>query len=521
MRNGMILLATAVAFAALVAGCAAAPGKKRGPDAPVTGQVGPVEPTPVRGLSVEVRKRDARPGPGRGSPAAAFPAVESFGAMDTPLGHALQMLLSPFGYSLEADETVNLARKVWVPPFRNLPLDRAVRRVLTGTGYAWRMDPDGRTVRVSGLETRTWRLPFLNLVENAKVLLDAGSGGTSTQVSGSLVTSSASGQAAVTTPDLSGSRGLSLRTESVVDDPWKDVEKSVRSLLSPKGRYLIDRLTGALTVTDTPRVVATVGAYVRQVTRIASRQVELEVTITEVTLSDEYQAGVDWSKLAGVLGGGWRLGFRTWGAPFSLTDPQPGTGGGKLLVGNGSVQAVVAALAGFGKVKVVANPRLRVLNNSTAQIFVGESVPYLARYEKSATSETFQVSVETSEARTGLALSVTPAVDDRGVVRISVAPVLSDLMGVVTFSPAEDVQVSRPRIKTREMRTVLLLRPGETAVMGGLIMERTAESSDGIPWLKDVPVAGALFRMEKRSSRKVELVIGIRPKVLFGPGVGA
>lgn len=512
MKKKIIILVSALLTAGLVSGCAVgtADKTKAAPSPPKKISSEATAPVVVRAMRMRkiVPKSKYR-----------FPVIRSFGAMDLPLGHALQMLLTPLGFALEADETVNLGRKVWVLPFKNLPLDRAVRRILVGTGYACEISGPEKAVRLSSLETRTWRLPFLNLVEKAEVILNAGSS-TSSQTSGTSDSSSSSSNG--DTSDTSGStssHGLSLKTESVIDNPWKDIENSVKNLLSPKGRYLLDRATGSLTVTDTPRVVSAVDAYVKKVIETAARQVEMEVTVTEVTLNDDYQAGVDWSKLAGTLSDGWRLAFRTWGVPNALTSPESGSGAGRIMVGNGSVQAIAAALASFGKVRVVAHPRLRVVNNATAQIFVGESVPYLSRYEKTVTSDTYQTTVETAEVKTGLALSVTPAIDDRGNIRISVAPVLTDLMGIKVFAPVDDVQVSRPQVKTREMRTMLTLRPGETAVMGGLMMERSGQSNNGIPFLKDIPVAGGLFGMTERTSSKVELVISIRPRLLRPAGV--
>lgn len=501
---------SALVSLALLSACAH-PGNKKGSEAlPALKQENArhaIPSPPPRPLRV-VKLKDPK--------AARLPMVKSFGAMDLPLGQALQMLLTPFGFALDADETVDMGRRVWVLPFTDLDLFRAVKRVLVGAGYACEVDAEDKVVHVSSLETRTWRIPLLNLVEKAVVVLDAGSD------KSSQTTNTAGGSKAGSANGLTGARGLSLRTESVVHNPWKDIEKSIKGLLSSKGRYLIDRVTGTLTVTDSPRIIKSVDAYIKRLVKAASRQVGLEVSILEVSLSDEYQAGVDWSKVAGVLGGGWRLAFRTWGVPRDLISPEGGSGGGRMLVGNGSVSAIVAALSRFGKVRVAANPRLRVLNNSTAQLFVGESTPYLSRYEKTVASDTYQTTVETGEVRTGLALSVTPAVDERGMIRLSVAPVLSDLMGIKVFSPAEEVRVSRPLVKTREMRTHLLLAPRETAVMGGLMMERRGSDKDGIPFLQDVPFLGAMFRMEKRFVRKVELVISIRPTLLsydHGKGV--
>jgi len=436
-----------------------------------------------------------------------LPRVGAFTAMDLPLGQALEMLVQPYGYTLDCDGEVDLGRRVSMVRIRDLNLDRAVERLLAGTGYWSGVDPEAMVVRVRARVTRTWRLPLLNLAEKATVDLVAGG-----DTLGSEAASSTLQAGGRSTADME--QGLRVRTESTVGDPWKDIRESIAGFLSREGRVLVDRLSGTVTVTDRPRIVEAVDRFLSQVARAVSRQVELEVTVIEVLLSRRFQLGVDWDKVAGAVGGGWRTSFGLVGLPLSARDMAPASGAARLMVGRGDVSAVIGALQAFGRVRIVARPRLRVVNNATAQLFVGESTPYLAKYQNITAGGSYERLVETGQVRTGIALSVTPAVGEDGSVRLSITPTLSDLVGIETFRPFEEIQVSRPRVSVREMRTQVVLRSGETVVMGGLIYDYLRKDGRGLPGLIDVPGLGALFGTQGEEGRRVELVVSIHPRVV-------
>jgi type IVB pilus formation R64 PilN family outer membrane protein len=440
-----------------------------------------------------------------------FPTVKNFNCMDLRLGHALQLLLQSYGYALDADETIDLDRNVPLVRISNIQLDQAVFRLLANTGYGFEADPDRKVVRVVSAVTKTWRVPVLNLAENATVDLIAGGEQTNEDSSGfSAKTGNTSGK-------QDKAKGIRLQTNSVIKDPWTDIQKYVQGFLTKNtGRLLVDRLSGIVTVTDKPRVVKAVDEYLTKVIETTSRQVALEITIMEVNLYDSSKLGVDWTKLAGVVGNGWRTGLNISGAPAAAISPEPGGGGSSLMVGFGDVSAVIGALSTYGRVNMVAKPHMRVINNSTAQMFVGEATPFLSRYQNINSGQSYDQTVETGVVRTGVALSVTPSVGEDGSVQLSVVPSMSDLVKIVTFQPTTSAQVSRPEVTTRELRTQIMLMSGQTVVMGGLIYEKTLNEDKGLPELVKIPWVGAAFGNQSKSANKIELVISIRP-VVVGP----
>jgi type IVB pilus formation R64 PilN family outer membrane protein len=440
-----------------------------------------------------------------------FPTVKNFSCMDLRLGHALQMLLQSYGYALDADETIDLDRNVPLVRISNLPLDQAVFRLLANTGYGFEADPDRKVVRVLSAITKSWRVPVLNLAESATVDLIAGGEQTSEDSSGfNAKTGSTAGK-------QDKAKGIRLQTNSVIKDPWADIQKYVQGFLTKAtGRLMVDRLSGIVTVTDKPRVIHAIDEYLTKVIETLSRQVSLEITIMEVNLNDTHNWGVDWSKLAGVVGNGWRTGLSISGAPAAALTPEPGGGGSTLMVGFGDVSAVIGALSTYGRVNMVAKPRMRVTNNSTAQMFVGEATPFLSRYQNINSGQSYDQTVETGVVRTGVALSVTPSVGEDGSVQLSVVPSMSDLVKIVTFQPTKDAQVSRPDVTTRELRTQIILMSGQTVVMGGLIYEKSLSEDKGLPELVKIPWVGGAFGNQSKTANKIELVISIRP-VVVGP----
>lgn len=504
MKHNVIIFALLVLF---LAGCAA---PKADQSKELTGdnsikfedaQVKKSNPKPI-----DTRRVEVSPPP----QSMRFPVVKTFSCIDVSLGHAVQLLVQPYGYALDADDTIDLSRNVSFVRITDLPLNQAVFRLLANTGYGYEADPDRKVIRILSRVTRTWRVPIINLVERASVDLQAGG----EQIEES---SSAYSRNQSNTSSKDKAKGIRFQSTSVVKDPWADIEKYLKSFLTKDGRMLIDRVTGIVTVTDKPRVIHAVDEYLAKVIDVASRQVSLSVTVMEVTITDTFKMGVDWSKMASVVGGNWRTSFNFLGQPSESASLTTASGAGQLLIGNGDVEAIIGALSTFGKVKVVASPSVRVMNNSTAQMFVGHKTPFLSRYQNISSGQSYDQTVETGTVSTGVAISVTPNISDNGTIQLSVVPSLSELVKIVEFNPVENAKVSRPETTSREMRTQVSLHSGETVVMGGLIYNKDNDSDKGLPGAKDIPWLGNLFKYQEKTSEKTELVISIRP-VLVNPG---
>jgi len=196
-----------------------------------------------------------------------------------------------------------------------------------------------------------------------------------------------------------------------------------------------------------------------------------------------------------------------------------GAGTFAATLGFGKTSAIIQALKQQGEVKTVAQPRLRALNNQTAFIKVGEDRPFFRLQQTTTlqqpgaatafnqTQETFSVSTITI----GTILAVTPQIDGDKMITLDVLPAITRLQAIVT-SP--DGRQTAPVTEVKQASTIVRLRDGETAIIGGLISEETGETERRIPLLGKLPIIGAAFRSRANLHARTELVIFLTPRIV-------
>ena len=190
-----------------------------------------------------------------------------------------------------------------------------------------------------------------------------------------------------------------------------------------------------------------------------------------------------------------------------------------MNLGREKTSAVIRALNQQGEVRAVAQPRLRALNNQTAFIKVGEDRPFFrlqqsTTYQPAGTSVPYNQTQETFSISTitiGTILAVTPQIDDEGVITLDVLPAITRLQSIVT-SP--DGKQTAPVTEVKQASTIVRLREGETAVIGGLIAEDTGHATRAVPILGAVPLIGRAFRSAATLEGRTELVIFLTPKLV-------
>ena len=278
--------------------------------------------------------------------------------------------------------------------------------------------------------------------------------------------------------------------------------------------------TGILLVRATTRQHREIRAYLDDVLASARRQVLIEATIVEIELSDRYQAGVDWSLLAGnsgvsadqdLLAGNlaaapfFGLGFR--GSDLNLT---------------------VRLLKEFGNVRVLSSPKLVVLNNQTAVLKAIRNIVYFEVDVRTASGTddspaTARIDTDARTAPEGIMLAVTPHVSRDGEIILNVRPTITRVNRFVNDPQPdlahEGVTNPVPELLVREMESVLRLGSGQVAVLGGLMQDNHEIDTDGVPGLSELDGIGDLFRFRKDNFIKTELVIFIRPRVIRTPSV--
>ena len=277
---------------------------------------------------------------------------------------------------------------------------------------------------------------------------------------------------------------------------------------------------GILLVRTTARRHREVQAYLDDVLASVRRQVLVEATIVEVELSERFQAGVDWERLARNGGIGVSqslLAGNLATPPFFL-----------LSYRNGSLGLTVRLLEEFGKVRVLSSPKLVVLNNQTAVLKAMRNIVYFEVNVETASGTdtapgTARIDTDARTAPEGIMLAVTPHVSHADEIILNVRPTITRVNRFVNDPQPElaaaGVTNPVPELLVREMESVLRLNSGQTAILGGLMQDSHRGDTDRIPGLSRMDRIGAAFRFRKDEFVKTELVIFIRPRVIRTPSV--
>jgi general secretion pathway protein D len=343
---------------------------------------------------------------------------------------------------------------------------------------------------------------------------------------------SATSQKATNKADKKTSKETSQ--ESSKADLSKDLDEAKNEFKTLyAGTVIINREAGIVNVRATVKQHDKVQEFLEQVLASVRRQVLIEATIVEVRLNDSYQAGIDWTKIAGAGGGlsfGQQLGTQvTVNGLTGLPITTANAFGVKPVAGFvaaysntnsrfGNIAASINLLEQFGKTAVLSSPKLMVLNNQTAVLKVVDNLVYFTvKSDTVAGSSGSQaVTTYTSTAHTvpvGVVMTVTPQINRIGHVNINVRPTVSRVVGLAN-DPTPGLESQIPIIQVREMESMLQIVSGNTAILGGLMQDEALKNTDKVPGLSRLPILGKLFTGHNDATRKTELVIFLRPTVI-------
>ena len=280
--------------------------------------------------------------------------------------------------------------------------------------------------------------------------------------------------------------------------------------------------TGILTIRATSRQHAKIQQFLDQVMASARREALIEATVAEVQLNNQYQRGIDWSKL------------RTGSSGFQLTQSSANTPAGintsafvvGYALGNYNFDSAVKLLESFGTVRVLSSPKISVLNNQSAVLKVVDNLVYFT--VQANTNQTQGVSTTTftttsNSVPVGFIMTVVPQISASDSVLLSLRPSISRKIGDVA-DPNPDLAKAGvtnllPVIQSREMESVLRVQSGQIAVLGGLMQDSVANTEDTVPGLNRIPGIGSLFEQRKDTNEKTELVIFLRATVVRQPSL--
>jgi len=401
-------------------------------------------------------------------------------------------------------------------------LDEILDRLALQSDFRWRLT--GRHLDVWGADafSESYAVDYLNLQR-----VTSSSVGLATEVGTiNAVDASASGIA------NSSSTRIENRAEH---NFWQSLSTDLDAMLmhasDSSSRYSINKEAGLLTLHGAPSTHRRVADYLVSLHDSASRQVLIEATVVEVTLSDRFEAGIDWQILAGGENG-ISAAQVLLGAPVvarDTVDRIPAENGLVSLVSKGGIADVTATLSlleQFGDVRILSRPRIIALNNQSSVLKVVDNrVYFTVNVERRQSEERDEVTTETEihTVPVGLVMNVTPQISSDGDVMLNVRPSLSRILGFVDDPNPElavaNVRNSVPEIQVREMESMLRVHSGDVAIIGGLMQESVRDNTSGLPMFRSLPLIGNLFSSVRKDRSQTELMIVLRPTVMPAPAL--
>jgi len=325
-------------------------------------------------------------------------------------------------------------------------------------------------------------------------------------------------------------------------DFWNNVEKTLPKVLvafvkhrsKNKYNYSIDRQSGIITIFGNSRQHKAVKKYLDLLYKKASAQVLIEARIVEVELLENYQSGVNWSKL---LDGSNKISanFGSPGLSAQLTGSQ--TGLFTASIAHSDFSGILNLVRTFGATRVLSAPRLTVINNQTAVLKVARNEVYFVTSAKfpnivnnngAVVSGTPVFSSTPKTVPVGLVMTVQPSINiENDRITMTLRPTISRVIDRVSDPSiglnaanagiANPVQSKIPVLAVREMDSVLQLQSGEIAILGGLMQDSSENQDQGAPPFDDIPLIGELAKSRDNKGKTSELVILLRATIMKDP----
>ena len=255
-------------------------------------------------------------------------------------------------------------------------------------------------------------------------------------------------------------------------------------------------------------------------------QVLIEAVILEVTLTDSRSLGFNYLQRPKQVGDWTGVGAINNKQFLKATDftgingvtntsgaiPQ---GFSYLMNFNQDLDVTVTAIAGDSRAKILQRPRIQTSHNEPASLFVGENRPYPTSSYYGGGGYGGYSSIQ--QLQIGVQLDVTPLINPDGLVVMDIHQKIDNFIGNVTIQNVGDVPVT----SSKEAQAKVSVRDHDTIILGGLIETDKNNSNSGVPFLKDLPLLGYLFRSTSSDGVRKELIVLIRPTVLPTPEIAA
>ena len=431
---------------------------------------------------------------------------------------------TPYSMLVHPDVTGTLTLNL-----KNVTVPEAMEAVRALYGYEYEVQGKRIIVPSPAMQSRVYHM-------NSLAMKRKGTSDTRV-VSGSVSLSNGSGGGGGS-DSASASTSKSLETTSVQTSTdskfWEEVTTSLKALVGEGGSVVVSPQSGIVIVKAVPASLYMVETYLRATELVSARQVMLEAKIMEVELNDGYQSGINWATLqnsgktaigqdglntgtANAVGLGGTVASMLGGAI-------PGPAGSLfgLAFNDGDFGAVINLMKSQGTVHVLSSPRIATINNQKAVLKVGTDDFFVTEITGgtpgTATTASTAPSVIVQPFFSGIALDVTPQIDDKDNITLHVRPSVSSVTEnrkvIDLGKDFGELILPLASSSISETDSVVRLKDGHIVAIGGLMSQYHDDSNNRIPLLGDIPYLGQLFGNTSRTSKKRELVVLIKTTLI-------
>jgi MSHA biogenesis protein MshL len=399
--------------------------------------------------------------------------------------------------------------------------------------YGYDVVKSGKVIQVypAGMRTVTIPVDYLQFKRSGRSLTSIVTGSVTsagTSSSGGSSDDSDSSDSNNNNGDSSTTSTGGTRIETITEsDFWPMLQQAVANLIgSGQGQsVVVTPQAGVITLRAFPDEIREVREFLGVSQERMQRQVILEAKILEVTLSDGYQQGINWSNMTASIGNSGSVVINRPG-PTGGLPPLDAIGsllGGQtnITISDGNFSAVMNFMATQGDLNVLSSPRITAANNQKSVIKVGTDEYFVTELSSNAgngENSNAVPEVELTPFFSGISLDVTPQIDNKGNVFLHVHPAVieveEEIKKLNLGGDFNNVQLPLAKSSIRESDSVIRAKDGDVVVIGGLMKQQNIEQVSKVPFLGDVPALGNLFRNINNVSQKTELVILLKPTVV-------